>query len=222
MAENFIVRNGLENELDAATLLGVSVLPGWHVSPHELSCAFALDPTTFYLGKLNDVDEPISLVNATKYPDHSAFISAFVVKKEHRGKGYGKQTWDTAWKCLDHEKLSVGLDALTDMVPKYECLGFRSVWNTVVVILDLEMVVKEFADIEIPPGVSIKPLSSIDMAELIKYDSFVFGTSRDKLIEKWIDIPGSQGWAAVDKGAASLDTLSLGRSSAELEWNLNR
>ena len=46
------------------------------------------------------------------------------------------------------------MDAVAHLVPKYEtyAYGFRSVWNTVVVDLDLEKVTANFAPISSPPG----------------------------------------------------------------------
>jgi ribosomal protein S18 acetylase RimI-like enzyme len=148
LADKFVVRNASRDELDVAIRLGVTVLREWHVSPSEFSCAYALDPTGFFVGELNG--EIISLINCIKYHGHSAFISTFLVKAEYRGKGYGRQTWDTAWKSLDKSiTLHVGLDAVTDMVPKYEILGFHSVWNTLVVVLDLEMITEIFLEFPI-------------------------------------------------------------------------
>ena len=44
------------------------------------------------------------------------------------------------------------MDAVAHLVPKYETYGFHSVWNTVVVDLDLEKVTANFAPISSPPG----------------------------------------------------------------------
>ena len=195
LANKFVVRNASEDELDVATRLGVTVLPEWHVSPLEFSCAYALDPTGFYVGELNG--EIISLINCIKYSGHSAFISTFLVKEEHRGKGYGRQTWDTAWKFLD-KSTTLGLDAVIDMVPKYETLGFRSVWNTSVVVLDLEKITKHFIEVSIS-SVLIKPIDTNDMTKVINYDASIFGTSREGFIRAWVTIPGSKGWVAVDE-----------------------
>lgn len=191
-----MVKNASEDELDVATRLGVTVLPEWHVSPLEFSCAYAVDPSGFYVGELNG--EIISLINCIKYPGHSAFISTFLVKEEYRGKGYGRQTWNTAWKSLDKD-ITLGLDAVTDMVPKYETLGFRSVWNTLVVLLDLEMIINKFARVS-SAAVSIKPIDTIDVTKVIKYDASIFGTSREGFTRAWVAIPGSRGWVAVDDG----------------------
>ena len=86
------------------------------------------------------------------------------------------------------------MDAVTDMVPRYETYGFRSVWNTLVVVLDLLNIVSGFAEVSIPSGVWIKPINAIDMA-----DASVFGVSRERFIQAWVTIPNSRGWIAVDE-----------------------
>lgn len=195
LADNFVIRNATEGELDVAIRLGVTVLPEWHVSPSEFLCAYALDPTGFYVGVVNG--EIISLINCIKYPGHSAFISTFLVKEEYRGKGYGRQTWDTAWKSLD-KSIALGLDAVSDMVPKHETLGFHSVWNTLVVVLDLKMITEKFAGVS-DSAVCIKPINAIDVTKVIEYDASIFGTSREGFTRAWISIPGSRGWVAVNE-----------------------
>ena len=53
---------------------------------------YALDPTGIFFGELND--EIIALFSGIKFQDDSStFISALVVKKEYRRKGYAWQMW---------------------------------------------------------------------------------------------------------------------------------
>ena len=73
LLDKFVVRNATEGELDVAIRLGVTVLPEWHVSPSEFSCAYALDPTGFYVGVLNG--EIISLINCIKLVSCPASLS---------------------------------------------------------------------------------------------------------------------------------------------------
>lgn len=110
-----------------------------HLGSHDLTTAYATDPNGFFIGELNS--EVISHINAIKYPAHSTFISAFIVSKEHRGKGYGRQTWDVAWKSVD-KRYTVGLVAVAHRIPKYEALGFCTVWDTFVAKLDIQIVTK--------------------------------------------------------------------------------
>ena len=190
------MRYASAGDLDFVTQLGVTLLPDFHLSSSDFSCVFALDPTTFYVGELNN--EIISHINTVKYPGHSTFISTFVVAEKHRGKGYGKKTWDAAWNDLD-KSITIGLDGVTEMVPKYESLGFCCVWNVAVVEIDPEMISTNFASISHPPGITVKPINTIDISKVIEYDASVFGVSRERFIQAWITIPGSRGWVAVDE-----------------------
>ena len=58
---------------------------------------------------------------------------------------------DAAFNNLNKQNVMIGMDAVAHLVPKYETYGFRSVWNTVVVDLDLEKVTANFAPISSPP-----------------------------------------------------------------------
>lgn len=190
--EGVVIRNAIStSDVDVATRLLVTVFPRCYVSVNELDCALTIDLSAFYLGKLDD--DFISLVVAVKYPGHSAFISCFAVREEYRSRGYGKRTWLAAWESLEAQ-CTVGLDAATHMIPKYEAMGFRQVWNTVMVLLDAERMLKKFTNLILPP--TIKQIDSISVNKLANYDASVFGTPREKFVEKWTRIPGSSGWIA--------------------------
>ena len=189
----FIVRGATEDDLKVVTRLGV--LEDWHFNPHDLVCAHAFDPSAFFVGELNG--EVISHVNVVKYPGHSAYIGTFIVKKEHRGKGYGKQTWDAAWRSLDHD-CTVALDGAPNMIANYKLLGFHSVWNTSSAVIDLTKATKVLS-VTTPPNVSCVPIRTVDFEKLLEYDTSVFGAPRRILLEKYVNLPGSLGWAAVNE-----------------------
>ena len=205
-ADEFVVRNASLDDLrDVAIRLGATAFPEWHVNPSEFSGAYALDPSGAYVGELNG--EVISLIICIKYAGHSVFMSAFVVKEEYRGKGYGRQTWDTAWKSLD-KNITFGLDSAPGMVLKYETLGFRSVWNTLIVVMDLEKVTERFTRVS-DSAVSIKPINTIDVTKVVEYDTSIFGTSREGFTRAWITIPGSRGWVAVDERGSIIGYVAV-------------
>ena len=193
MAGKFEIRNATAEDLKFPTHF--AIVNDWRFGPHDLSCAYHFDPSGFFVGELDGTI--ISHVNMTKYPGHSAFIGSFMVLEEHRGKGYGKKTWDTAWKTLD-QSCNIGLEALAYMIPKYETFGFHVVWETPTAFLDFEKIIKNLTDSEVPSGVSIVPIKTVDKEKVILYDASVFGTSRRVMVDKWLNIPGGLGWAAVD------------------------
>ena len=194
--EKFIVRGALVKDMKVPTCLGI--LENWHFGIHDLASIYSADPSGFFVGELNG--EVISHISAVKYPSHSAFVGTFIVAKEHRGKGYGRQTWDAAWKSLDKD-YTIGLVAVTHMIPRYERLGFHAVWNTFVAKLDVQIVAKKLADHKSLDGISITPASAVDLEKVCSYDASVFGTPRDGFIEKWLNMPGNLCWVAItEKG----------------------
>jgi GNAT superfamily N-acetyltransferase len=197
--DGFIVRGATEDDFKAVSRL--IVMESWRINPHDMACGYAFDPSAYFVGELNG--EVISHINAVKYPGHSAYIGNYVVKKEHRGKGYGKQTWDAAWKSLDHD-CTLSLDGVDSMVPKYESLGFQSVWKSSVAVIDLTKAVKVLSNITLPPGASCVPIRTIDFEKIFKYDTSIFGAPRRVLLEKYVNLPGSLGWAAVNEKGAVL------------------
>ena len=193
MAGKFEIRNAKPDDLSFPTHFAIT--NNWRYGPHDLSRAYDFDPSGFFVGELDG--KIISHVNMIKYPGHSAFIGTLVCQEEHRGKGYGKKTWDTAWKTLD-QSCNIGLESLSYMIPKYEALGLRVVWETPLAFLDFNKVLKNLADSEIPSGISVVPIKPIDKEKVILYDTSVFGTSRRVMMERWLDIPGTLGWAALN------------------------
>lgn len=193
MARKFEVRNAKAEDLSFPTHFAIT--NNWRFGPSDVSCAYDFDPSGFFVGELDG--KVISHVNMTKYPEHSAFIGGFMCQEEQRGKGYGKKTWDTAWKTLD-QSCNIGLEALHHMIPKYESLGLRVVWNTPVAFLDFNKILQNLANSETPLGVSVMPIKTADREKVLLYDTSVFGTSRRVLIERWLNIPGRLGWAAVN------------------------
>ena len=193
-SEKFIVRSALVEDMEVPTRLGV--LENWHLGTHDLASIHSAYPTGFFVGELNG--EVISHIIAVKYPSHSAFIGMFIVTKEYRGKGYGRQTWDAAWKSLDRD-YTIGLIAVTHMIPRYEKLGFHTVWNTFVAELDVQIVAKKLIDHKSRGGVSITPAATVDLEKVCSYDASVFGTPRDCFIEKWINMPRNLCWVAVSE-----------------------
>ena len=194
-ASKFVVRRASAGDMKFPTRF--AILNGWRpFGPGDLSCAYAFDPSGFFVGELNG--EVISHVNAVKYPDHSIHIGCFMVQKEHSGKGYDEQTWESAWKTLNHN-CTIGLDSRSHESPMFKSYGFCPVWENSVVLLNFEKIIKNLGNVNLPSGFLLKPIRTTDAEKLFLYDASVFGSPRHALVEKWISIPGSLGWAALDE-----------------------
>ena len=193
-SSKFIVRGASAADLQFPTRFAVQ--NGWRpFGPGDYSCAYNFYPNGFFVGELDG--KVISHIMAVKYAGHSTHIGSFQVDKEYRGNGYGEKTWDFAWKTLDHS-LTIGLDSLSYMIPMFESYGFSTVWENSIALLNFEKIIKNLEDFVHPADSVLKPIRTVDVKKLAEYDASVFGSSRQKLVENWIKIPGSQGWAVVD------------------------
>ena len=67
---------------------------GWNPGLHDAPSFYATDPKGFFVGLLGD--EPISCISAVAYDQSFAFLGFYIVKPEHRGKGYGQKIWNAA------------------------------------------------------------------------------------------------------------------------------
>ena len=191
----FVVRQAKEEDLKIITRLGV--YEDWHFNPRDLSCGHAFDPSGFFVGELDG--QVVSHIDAVKYPGHSAYIGTFIVQKEHRGKGYGKLTWDAAWRSLDHS-CTIALDGAPHMIANYKAQGFHSVWNTSSALVDLQKAMKALSYISVPSSeVSLKPIRMTDFEKVLQYDTSVFGTQRRTLLHRYISTPGNLGWVAMNE-----------------------
>ena len=77
----------------------------------------------------------------------------------------------------------------------YESLGYQTVWNTYTALLNLNTIVKNIDETDLPLSI----IDSKDLDKLLVYDISVFGTQRQVFLEKWISAPGSFGFAAVNE-----------------------
>ena len=89
---------------------------GWKLGRNEVRCVFSADPSGFFIGTVDG--KKISHISVVKH-DHFAFVSYFLVEESYRGKGYGRQTWQSGLASVS-EGCNVGLVAVENMVGLYD------------------------------------------------------------------------------------------------------
>ena len=191
-----VFRNATANEMDIITRR--TIQEGWHIGPHDFPCAFTFDPNGFFISEIDG--ELVTHVSAIAYPKHHSHIGGLVVTEKFRQKGYGLQSVHYLIDACD-AKYTIGCDINLDLRSNYEMLGFENLWNTHIAMLDLEKIVTNASKsgAQIPPGIAIEPIHSMQLDKLLNYDGLVFGTMRQKFLTSWINVPGSFGWAAVSE-----------------------
>jgi len=143
----------------------------WFFCDGDAEAFLSADPNGFFLGETNG--EPVCSFAAIKYGDY-CFWTLFIVKKEHRGKGYGSQIMQHAQEyCKDSKVL--GLDALDHSFDVYENpkYGFKKSYGTLCYEKIAEGVLK-------PDLVNLRDLPIDQIAE---YDTSVFGYPRKQFLE---------------------------------------
>ena len=82
---DYQIRTMTRDQLDLA--LEWAADEGWNPGLHDAEPFYGADPEGFFMGFLNR--EPVSCISAVRYGKGFGFIGFFMVRPEHRGKGYG-------------------------------------------------------------------------------------------------------------------------------------
>ncbi len=120
---------------------------------------------------------------------------AMIVAEEFRGMSYSTACVKYGLSLVD-KRYTIGTDISLTALAQFEFFGFKKFWNTYVVMLDIEKITKSGVDEN--TSIFVMPIQNVDLDKLLQYDHRVFGTPRDKLMTRWINTPGSFGWAAID------------------------
>lgn len=143
----------------------------WFFSLNDAEPFLNLDPNGFFLCEVNGA--PVGAIIAPKYGGEYGFIDIFLVKNEHRGKGYGTLLLNHAMAYLKDCK-SIGLEATPDMKEFWEKQGF--VFNHCT--LYFRRSAKGTLDKDL---VNLKEVDCLDA--VVEYDSNVFGYSRREFLK---------------------------------------
>lgn len=139
---------------------------GWNPGLCDADCFYSADPNGFLVGLLDD--EPVATISAVKYGDDFGFIGLYIVKPEHRGKGYGLQLWNAALERLKGR--TIGLDGVVAQQENYRRSGFVLAHNN--------MRCESIGDGAVSPNSAIVPLSTLPFETVEEYDRPFFPAGR--------------------------------------------
>ncbi|QJD30344.1 GNAT family N-acetyltransferase [Methylococcus geothermalis] len=170
---------------------------GWNPGLHDAACFFSTDAEGFFMGFLGD--EPVGSISAVSYPDDFGFIGLYIVRPEHRGKGFGLKLWHTA---VDHlGERTIGLDGVIERQSSYARSGFVTAHRNV------RFEWTGPAVTETDPAV--QRLDPADFGELLAYDAALFPGMRDDFLRVWMGQPSGVGltYRSDDGGIAGYGLL---------------
>ena len=168
---------------------------GWRPGRKDAECYLACDPTEAFVGEFNG--KPVGCMTMAKYGDSFAFAETYIVNKEFRGKGYGREIWDAAIASARPSR-SIGLSGLVEMEKVYKRKGFRSHFYGARFVFHLPNALTRLSETSERSPVKIKCLEQVNLEGLFKYDADVFGFERHAFLSKWLGVTGSHARVAIN------------------------
>ena len=152
---------------------------GWNPGLFDAISFHAADPHGFLVGLLDDA--PVATISVVRYGDSFGFLGFYIVRPEHRGKGYGMQIWNAGLARL--EGRSVGLDGVIAQQDNYRRSGFEFAHNNIRY--------EGVGGANAAPDADIVHLSMRRFDEIRAYDQPFFADDRAAFLKAWIEQPQS-------------------------------
>jgi GNAT superfamily N-acetyltransferase len=174
---NCTIKTMTRKEVDIA--IGWAAAEGWNPGLYDADCFYTADSGGFLMGLVGD--EPVASISAVKYGGSFGFIGFYIVKPEHRGKGYGMQIWEAAMASL--QSRTIGLDGVIAQQENYKKSGF---------VLAYRNIRHQGTGGGQPPGgLDIVPLSTLSFDGIGSYDQPFFPDRSEAFLKCWINQPRS-------------------------------
>ena len=173
------VRVAQRHELD--TMLQWAAEEGWNPGLHDAASFHAADSGGFLIGLLNE--EPIASISVVRYGADYGFLGLYIVKPEHRGRGYGLRIWNAGLEHLGNR--AVGLDGVVAQQDNYRRSGFSPAHRNI-------RHQGTASSCAIAPDPGITPLSRVAPRLILDYDRAFFPSGRDAFLQGWLSQPDAQ------------------------------
>jgi Acetyltransferase (GNAT) domain/Acetyltransferase (GNAT) family len=175
------------SEADLVLALEWAAAVGWNPGLHDARSFYAADPDGFLLGELDG--RPVGSVSAVRYGPAFGFLGLYIVKAEHRGRGFGLELWRAA---LDHlGDRVVGLDGVAAQQDNYRKSGFKLAFRNIRQRCE--------GGGGAPPG--LIDLATVPIEEIVRYDGTAFPAPRRAFLASWIGQPQAFALGATDGDA---------------------
>ncbi|KXN69212.1 hypothetical protein CONCODRAFT_8439 [Conidiobolus coronatus NRRL 28638] len=206
MTTGFLVRTATAEE--AITVFKhLSDVEQWNPGNKDAEYFQRTYPDHFFVGELDG--EVVSCVTAVPYGD-CAFMGMYIVKPEHRKKGYGFKTFQTALDSVKDKNVS--LDAVLQEIKTYEKSGF-------VVHSFLQMRHHGKFDVTnlYKPNKNIVPLNTFTNEQIAKYEESIIGFYRPEIWELYKNYEGGYSVAyAEDSKLEGLGVIRPGSNAYKI------
>lgn len=186
-SDRYRIRSMTRAEIDIA--VDWAAAEGWNPGVDDAACFHAADSDGFLVGLLDG--EPIATISAVGYGASFGFVGFYIVKPEHRGKGYGLRIWAAAMDRLAGR--NIGLDGVVAQQDNYRKSGFALAWRNVRY--------EGSGGGQRPDDAAVVPLSSLAFADIERYDRAFFPADRGAFLKSWITQPRGSAVGIVEDGS---------------------
>lgn len=186
MKSDYTIKKATCDEL--RTVVDWAAAEGWNPGVNDADCFHPADPEGFLIGELNG--EPVASISAVKYGGTFGFIGFYIVKPEHRGKGFGLRIWQEGMKYL--EGLNVGLDGVIAQQENYKKSGFSLACRNI----RYEGITGGYPS----DNSNIIRLSDFPFELIDSYDRPFFPASRSGFLKRWLRQPDGHALGILQNG----------------------
>jgi ribosomal protein S18 acetylase RimI-like enzyme len=174
-------------EGDLALALEWAAEEGWNPGLHDACSFYAADPDGFLLGEFDG--RPAGSVSAVRYGPSFGFLGLYIVKAEHRGRGFGLELWRAALDRLGDRV--VGLDGVAAQQDNYRKSGFKLAFRNI----------RQRGEGGGGAQPGLIDLATVPIEEIVRYDGTAFPAPRRAFLAAWIGQPQTFALGAMDGGS---------------------
>ncbi|MEC9343016.1 MAG: GNAT family N-acetyltransferase, partial [Pseudomonadota bacterium] len=194
MPDDLVIRAMTRAEV--GELVGWAAREGWNPGLHDADLFWANDPQAFVAAGIGG--ELIGGGAITSYGGEFGFMGFFIVRPEHRGKGYGDALWHARRDRLVARLkpgATIGMDGVFAMQDYYAKGGFAFSHRNLRFRVDVLQEPRAVTE----PG--IVPLADISFEAVAAFDRTCFPAPRLAFLRRWIAQPDTLALGYVQEGA---------------------
>ncbi len=194
MDESFNIRPLQDSDIHHVTRW--SRIEGFAPGTGDVGIYKHTDQQGLWIGSIGTT--PIGCIAGIRYNQLYGFIGLFLVKKEHRGHGYGLKLWNQA---LDHlsDLPCVGLEAAPDRINDYSSWGFQpSSLTTRWELAKFDAISSKIQPNKLPNGITILEGKLIPNNVVQAYDANREPSPRPHFLSDWLSHPAGDVLALID------------------------
>lgn len=156
---------------DLGTAVEWAAGEGWNPGLEDAQVFRAVDPDGFLMGWLDD--QPITAISVVRHTDAFGFLGFYLCHPDHRGQGYGWQTWQAGIAHLGDR--TIGLDGVPAQRGNYETSGFVFAHET-------QRFGGRVTGRAYPGHV---PVTEADLGDLLAFDRALNRVARTQYLTRW-------------------------------------